>query len=67
VPVTSVTIPPRGPGGEPLTLDLSYVRAQCEGLIQDGAETRAEQSLAAIVVALVDRITEMNRAVEGLL
>lgn len=58
--ITEVTLQPRKPGLEPLTLDLSELRENCEGLIREGAETRAEQALAAIVVGLIDRLQELT-------
>ena len=63
-PVTSITLLPRGPGGEAQTLDLTVLRENSEGLLADGCETKAEQAFCVIVIALVDTINALNELLE---
>jgi hypothetical protein len=63
-PVTSITLLPRGPTGEAQTLDLTDLREKTEGYLAEGCETRAEQALAVIVIALIDKIWDLNYGFE---
>lgn len=58
--ITQVTIPAQGPGGKPLTFDLGKLRELCDGYVHDGAQSRAEQALAVICVALIDKLQEVT-------
>jgi hypothetical protein len=59
VPVTSITI-------EGKVYDLTEMRAHAENMLDD-AETSVEYGLAKCVLALIDKIKDMNRNVEALL
>lgn len=65
--VTSITVLPRGPTGVPLIIELDQLREQAEGLVINGTTTRVEMSLAVLVVALVDKIYDMNYELEDIL
>lgn len=58
--ITTITIPAYSDQGHEITWDLDDLRKHCTGLIKDGAETKAEQALAWIAVALIDQIQEIS-------